>query len=161
MLLENTILLADDFEPHVLLVQLVLRKAGVLNPIRIVNDGDEAIAYLKGEGGFADRSAFPLPTVLFLDLKMPRVSGFQVLEWWRTQPQLKNMLVIILSGYSQLPDVRRAYALGAKSFLTKPCEIQDVINITQAFKGFWRMVPAITSTPPVPPWPADVAVMGR
>jgi CheY-like chemotaxis protein len=91
--------------------------------------------------------------VLFLDLKMPRMSGFEVLEWWRTQPQLKKLLVIILSCFGELPEVRRAYALGANSFLTKPCEVHDVVNLTGAFQGYWGLAPAAAPGPPLPPWP--------
>ena len=94
------ILLAEDSHDDAFVVRSTLKRAGVLNPVHVVTDGAKAVAYLQGEGIYADRDLFPLPDVLLLDLKMPKLSGFDVLEWWRSQPQLSNMLVVVLSGYS-------------------------------------------------------------
>ncbi len=132
------ILLAEDSEDDAFVVRSTLKKAGVLNPVLVVDDGAKAVAYLRGDGFFADRDLFPLPDVLLLDLKLPKLSGFGVLEWWRTQPHLSYILVIVLSGYHDLESVKRAYALGARSFLMKPCSVEDVLNLRQAFAGSWN-----------------------
>jgi CheY-like chemotaxis protein len=132
------ILLAEDFEDDARIIQYVLKKAQVTNPIIVVPDGAEAIAYLKGEGFYADRVKFPLPSVLLLDLKMPKRNGFEVLEWCKAQPHLKNMLVVVLSGYQELESVNRAYALGAHSFLVKPCNVEDIANLMKTYKGYWE-----------------------
>src|SRR5579883_2465504 len=107
------ILLAEDFPDDARILQTVLKKAGVLNPIFVVSDGAEALDYLKGEGFYADRTRFPLPAVLLLDLKMPKLDGFSVLEWCKAQPFLKDMLVVVLTGHREINAVNRAYSLGA------------------------------------------------
>jgi CheY-like chemotaxis protein len=132
--LETTrpILLAEDFEADAEAVHRLLRKAGVANPIITVPDGGEAIAYMNNEGLFRDRQRFPLPCVLLLDLKLPVKNGFEVLEWCRTQPHLKDLFIVVLSGHRQLPYVNQAYSLGAHTFLTKPAKKEDITN---AIKG--------------------------
>src|ERR1041384_6928520 len=95
---QPTILLAEDDPDDVLLAQIALRKARLANPLQIVRDGEEAIAYLQGEGRYADRNRYPLPILLLLDLKMPKVNGFQVLEWLRKQPLLSRLPVAVLTS---------------------------------------------------------------
>ena len=148
--------MAEDYEPHAALIQLILKKAGVANPVIVVQDGDEAIAYLSGDGKYGDRQKFPLPGVLLLDLKMPRVDGFAVLEWCKRQPHLKELLIVVLSGHGEMRKVNSAYALGAHSFLTKPCNPLDVLNLTKNFTGYWDVQPpAQDSNQAIPPWPAE------
>jgi CheY-like chemotaxis protein len=122
------ILLAEDFEADAVAVQRLLKKVGVPNPVIVVPDGGEAIAYLNNEGPFRDRQRFPLPDLLLLDLKLPTKNGFEVLEWCRTQPHLKDLFIVVLSGHYQLRDVNRAYLLGARTFLTKPASQADILN---------------------------------
>jgi CheY-like chemotaxis protein len=131
------ILVADDDAGDAEEILLVLQNAGLTNPVAIVADGEEAVDYLKGEGQFADREKFPLPSILFLDLRMPRRTGLEVLEWLTLQPQLTNMLIVVLSGYDNPADVSRAYQLGAHTFLTKPIKPEDVDRLRKAFYRFW------------------------
>jgi CheY-like chemotaxis protein len=131
------ILQVEDSDGDARLLELVFRKAGVTNQIITVPNGDEAICYFKGEGPYADRSKFPLPGVLLLDLKLPGTGGFEVLEWMKAHPAFKEMLILVITGQQELGQVNRAYALGARSFLTKPFNEQDVANITKAFGGYW------------------------
>lgn len=133
----EVILLAEDNEDHVLLTKRAFRMAGLLNPVVTVQNGEEAIAYLKGEGKFANRSEYPLPTLLLLDLKMPRKNGFEVLEWLRTQPELSSLRVVVLTTSDRILDVNRAYQLGANSFLTKPVDFRDFVQLSAAIKGYW------------------------
>lgn len=114
------VLVADDCENDALLMETVFRRAGWVQPLRFVRDGEQAIAYLEGAGGYADRTRHPLPSVLLLDLNMPRKNGFQVLAWIWEQPALRGLHVYVLSASSQPEDIRRAYELGAKSYLVKP-----------------------------------------
>jgi len=86
---QAVILIGEDRDDDVLLIRHSLKRAHVFNPIQVVGNGEEVIAYLKGEGKFANRDEFPLPTLLLLDLKMPRTDGFQVLQWIRRQTTLK------------------------------------------------------------------------
>src|SRR4051794_21432144 len=105
------ILLAEDLEEDVIIVRKALVQAFVDNPLKVVRDGEEALKYLGGVGKFGDRAEFPLPGVVLMDLKMPRVDGFEVLEWVRSQPQFHKLPVIILTSSERLPDMKRAYQL--------------------------------------------------
>src|SRR5258706_12659640 len=113
------ILQVEDSEDDARFLQGVFQKAGVINPIITVKNGDEAICYLKGEGAYANRDKFPMPGVLLLDLRLKGTSGFDVLEWMRHQTNLKGILILVITGYHEIGQVNRAYALGAHSFLTK------------------------------------------
>src|SRR5256885_235495 len=118
MIGDATVLLAEDDPDDILLTQIAFEKARLANPLQVVRDGEEAIAYLKGDGKYANRERFPKPILLLLDLKMPKVNGFQVLEWLRTQPGLAALPVAIMTSSDHDPDVTRAYGLGADSYLT-------------------------------------------
>jgi CheY-like chemotaxis protein len=133
----DVILLAEDNDDHALLTRRAFKQAGLVNPLFVVQDGEEAIAYLTGEGKFANRSEYPLPTLLLLDLKMPRKNGFEVLEWLRGQPSLAALRVVVLTTSDQIHDVNRAYQLGANSFLTKPVDFRDFVQLSSAIKGYW------------------------
>jgi CheY-like chemotaxis protein len=133
----EVILLAEDNEDHVILTKRAFKMAGLLNPLFIVENGEQAIAYLKGEGKFANRSEYPLPTLLLLDLKMPGKNGFEVLQWLRGQPTLSALRVVVLTTSDEIHDVNRAYQLGANSFLTKPVDFRDFVQLSSAVKGYW------------------------
>jgi CheY-like chemotaxis protein len=133
----DVILLAEDNEDHALLTKRAFKQAGLVNPLFVVEDGEQAIAYLKGEGKFSNRSEYPLPTLLLLDLKMPHKNGFEVLEWLRHQPSLSALRVVVLTTSDQIHDVNRAYQLGANSFLTKPVDFRDFVQLSSAIKGYW------------------------
>jgi CheY-like chemotaxis protein len=133
----NSILIAEDFENDALLLQQVLKGAGVSNPIFTLSDGDEVLAYFKGEGRFSDRDKFPLPSVLLLDLKMARVGGYEVLQWLQTHPEFKPLIVIV-TGIEETKEIQRAYLLGAHSFITKPCNPEDIHKMRKAFGHYWE-----------------------
>jgi CheY-like chemotaxis protein len=133
------ILIAEDTEDDAVIVRRSLKDAGVKNPIITVDDGDKVIAYLKGEDEYADRKKFPIPSVLLLDLKMRKVSGFQVLEWLGKKQRYKKILTVVLSGHQDLENIRLAYQLGASSFLTKPCQVEDVKNLIRAYSTYWDL----------------------
>ena len=137
--MNEAILVVEDNEEDAMVVLNALRNAGVKNSVHTVSDGDLAVAYLRGDGAFADRRRFPLPGILLLDLKMPRVSGFEVMQWLQTQPQFKKLLIIILSGHNELREVQQAYKLGAHSFLIKPCTAQDIENLMRWFTEHWEV----------------------
>src|SRR4051812_49319470 len=116
----GTILVAEDETADAFFLKRAFAKAGVPTTLQFVRDGQEAIEYLAGEGEFANRLVHPLPHLLLLDLKMPRMDGFQVVGWVRQQPLLKRLPVIIFSSSDQEHDINRAYDLGANSYLVKP-----------------------------------------
>ncbi len=135
----KSIMIADDSEDDVTLLEHVLHKAGVVNRVIITGNGEETIDYLKGVGRFADRQDHPLPDILLLDLKLPRLSGYEVLEWCQTQPQVKNLVIVVLTGSTDLKMAKRAYELGARSFLLKPCTPQQIAELIRAFPGSWSI----------------------
>jgi len=132
-------LLAEDDENHVVLMKEAFAKAGVANPLRVVGNGDEVIAYLKGAPPYQNRAEHPMPVALLLDLKMPRKDGFEVLEWVRKQPSLKRLSVIVLTSSRQAADADRAYELGANSYLTKPGPFNELVEMTKCLRDWIRL----------------------
>jgi|SRR5882672_4189426 len=124
---KQTILLVDDNEDDILLMKHACQAAHFKPSVHPISNGEEAISYLKGEGLYIDRTIFPLPTVMLLDLNMPRVSGFDVLAWVRTQPMLKRLSIIVFSASARSEDVERAFELGANSYLVKPGSVSALI----------------------------------
>jgi CheY-like chemotaxis protein len=135
--LSSPILVAEDDENHAFFIHRAFKQAGLKNPIRFVEDGAQAIAYLAGEGRFSNRDEFPLPSLLLLDLKMPNKNGFEVLEWLRAHPTLAPLRIIVLTTSGATVDINRAYRLGANSFLTKPMQFHDLVQLTKWVKGYW------------------------
>src|SRR4030081_1713917 len=122
------ILLVEDRPDDVVLIRRAFLKGNIINPLFVVYDGEEAIAYLSGEGKYANREEYPLPDLLLLDLKMPQKDGFEVLQWIRDQPGLKSLRVVVLTSSEDLHEVNHAYELGANSFLVKPLEFENFVE---------------------------------
>jgi CheY-like chemotaxis protein len=131
------ILLAEDTDDDVFFARLAVRQAAILNPLHVVSDGREAIDYLSGDGKYSDRNTFPLPSVLILDLKMPRMDGFEVLAWARSQPRFRDLPIIVFSTSALESDLRRAQQLGATAFETKPAGVKNVAAIFQNIHDRW------------------------
>ncbi len=143
----NFLLLADDDDEDALLLQRALKKMPYQIPNRRVRDGEELIAYLRGEGQYANREEFPFPNTLLIDLKMPRKGGFEVLEWLKAHPKCCVIPTIIWSS-SQLPaDVQRAYEMGANAYLVKPGSFDELRDMLEKMLAFW----ALCTKPHVPP----------
>jgi CheY-like chemotaxis protein len=134
MLYENTILIAEDEDDEAFLLQRALKKAALTNPVLRLKNGEEVIQYLSGENGFADRARFPLPVILLLDLNMPKKSGFEVLEWIRSQPALEALAVDVFSGSSRAEDIDRALRLGANLYLKKPITLSELDELFQGYR---------------------------
>lgn len=144
------ILLAEDDEDHVILIKRAFAQADLRNPLYVVWNGEEAIEYLEGSGKYSNRDEFPLPDLLLLDLKMPRVDGFQVLAWIREHPELKALRTLVLTSSDDLRDVNRAYQLGANSFLVKPIDFQNVVELSRIVQKYWlkeSRIPEISRPP--------------
>ena len=123
---KQTILLVDDSENDLMLMRAAfeLAKGDIL--LQEARNGEEAIAYLKGEGSYGDRNNFPMPTIMLLDLNMPKMNGFDVLAWVRGQPGLKRLTIIILTASMRSEDIERIFDLGATSYLVKPSNLQTL-----------------------------------
>jgi len=134
------ILLAEDDPNDVLLLERAFRKAGLGECLRVVCDGEQAVDYLAGRGTYADRERFPLPFMLLLDLKMPAIDGFGVLQWLRAQPALKQLLVVVLTSSNLQADVDRAYGLGANSYLIKPIDFEEMVGLILRFEAYWKEI---------------------
>jgi CheY-like chemotaxis protein len=132
-----TILLVEDDPNDVFLMKRALKAAAITNPLQIAEDGQQAINYLAGTGQFADRTAFPIPSLVFLDLKLPYKSGFEVLDWIRTQPSMDSTLVVMLTSSSEEKDIKESYRLGAKSFLVKPPTQTMLSELMLSLKDYW------------------------
>ena len=133
----RAILLIDDNEDDRFLMNRALKSASVVNPLYVAEDGQEAVDYLGGTGKFADRDSYPMPAVVFLDLKLPFVSGHDVLTWIRQQKDLESLVVIVLTSSNEARDVSRCYALGANSYLVKPPAPDQLEDLAKAFKSYW------------------------
>ena len=134
------ILLVEDDYNDVLLIQRAFRKAEIQPPISIVSDGDEAISYLSRKGMYANTQRFPVPLLVLLDLKLPRRSGLEVLAWVREQPELRRLLVVVLTSSQEDSDLSQAYDLGANSYLVKPINFQDFVELVKLIDAYWFKV---------------------
>jgi CheY-like chemotaxis protein len=134
---QAVILLAEDRHDDVMLIKRALAKANVRNPVFVVSDGEEALSYLDGAGKYGNRAEYPLPDLMLLDLKMPKVDGFEVLRYLRSQPGFKSLRIIVLTSSEEIFDVNRAYDLGANSFLVKPLEFENFAALMRTMAKFW------------------------
>ncbi|HVE42650.1 MAG TPA: response regulator [Planctomycetota bacterium] len=139
-------LLVEDNPDQAFFTTRALIKVGFPDPIRVATDGEEAIAYLQGTGDFQDRSRFPVPSLVLLDLRLPRKSGFEVLEWARAQAEFRELPIVILTTSDAPADQDRAAALGASSYLVKPLELRDLTAMAEQLRRTW--LPNLRLTPP-------------
>lgn len=133
----STILLAEDDPNDALLIKRAFAKSGINSAVQIVPDGEEAIAYLSGNGKYADRQTFPFPDFFITDLKMPRKSGFDVLHWIQSHEDCCIVPIIVLSSSRQEEDIRRAYRLNANSYFTKPADFSELQNVLRKMYDYW------------------------
>lgn len=147
MLKNASILLAEDDPNDVLLIQRAFEKAGLKNKLKVVPDGEQAINYLSGKGTYTNRDLYPMPFMLLLDLKMPGTDGFEVLQWVRQEPQLKRLLIVVLTSSHLQADVDRAYELGANSYLVKPVAFEEMVHLVQRFEAYWTEINRTPTSP--------------
>src|SRR5437762_1307255 len=132
-----TILLVEDDENDALLVCKAAQKTLAGIPVFVVSNGQQAVQYLNGDAAYADRSKYPFPDIVLLDLKMPVMNGFEVLRWVRSQPRLKRLPVIILTGSVHESDTKAAYEEGANSYLIKPANFNELVDTMKNVGDFW------------------------
>ena len=129
---KSVFLLVEDNEDDAFFMERAFQEAGLKNPLHIVTNGDRAIDYLSGTGDFADRSRYPLPDMVFLDLKMPGRDGFDVLTWMRQEKNVKVPVAILSSSPEEI-DRKRARELGADCYLLKPPTTAMVLSCCRRF----------------------------
>jgi CheY-like chemotaxis protein len=137
MTASRAILLVEDNEDDLFLLKRALLSARIVNPVLVVETGQEAMDYLGGAGKFADRDSYPIPAVVFIDLKLPFVFGHEVLAWIRRQKQFESLVVIVLTSSNEADDLNRCYSLGANSYLVKPPTAEQLEALAKAFKWPW------------------------
>jgi CheY-like chemotaxis protein len=134
---QPVVLIAEGNDDDLLLLRMAFKEFGYDGATQYVQDGEEAVAYLAGEGRFQKRSEFPLPDFLLLDLKMPRMSGLEVLAWIRAQPTLAQLRTVVFTTSDDLRDIRKAYEFGASSFLRKSVNFSEFKDTVQALFTYW------------------------
>jgi CheY-like chemotaxis protein len=137
------VLLAEDDPGDVTLLQYSVETTGTGWCLHHVHDGQAAIEYLSGQGAYADRNVHHLPKLLLLDLKMPRKSGFDVLEWLNSVQSVAQMPVIVFSASLREQDVTQAYKLGASAFVIKPSTVDARDRVVKSIAEFWFKTAAL------------------
>lgn len=133
----NTILLVEDDRDDVFIFRRALKAARIGNPLIVVKSGQEAVDYLSHGGAYTDQEKYPLPFVIFLDLKLPYLDGFEVLTWIRQQPALRPIVVVVLTGSDETRDHQKAYSLGARSYLVKPPQAEHILQFMESMRSYW------------------------
>ena len=128
----KTVLLVEDNDDDLFFMKMACQRTGIPHALQSVTDGAQAVDYLAGDGVFADRTKYPMPDLVFLDIKLPKRSGHEVLAWIRTQPAFKTLPVVMLTSSTAASDVSRAYELGVTSYLRKlssPAEFGQGVRV--------------------------------
>ena len=134
---EPLILMVEDRDDDVVLIKRAFQRANVTTAMQVVRDGEEAIAYLSGLGKYSNRAEYPLPWLTLLDLKMPGIDGFEVLEWVRNRSGLDSLVVVVLTSSDETRDVEDAYRLGANSFMVKPPDLDRATDFAGMIDQYW------------------------
>lgn len=133
----HTVLYVEDSTEDLTLFKLASRKCGTPFSLQHAADGEEAIAYLNGTGQYVDREVHPFPDLVLLDLKLPRLDGFEVLQWIRSNPPTRTLPVVVLAGSSFRADIRRALELGANSYAAKPAKFEELQVLIDQIVDVW------------------------
>jgi len=135
-----TVLLVEDDLNDIFLVKRAFKMAHLPEPLQVVTDGQEAINYLKGEGKYTDRQGYPLPKLIVMDIKMPRRTGFEVLEWVKGDGRpLRRIPIVIVSSSDNPADINRAYELGANAYMVKPVSFKAVEHLFESITHYWGL----------------------
>lgn len=131
------VLVVEDDENDVFFLRRALHSTGAEIDLRVASDGRQALDYLLGRGDFGDRAKHPLPGLVLLDLKVPYVSGLDVLRQIRATPELRRLIVVVLTSSALDSDVSEAYEIGANSFLVKPSRLEEQKELAERIVRYW------------------------
>ncbi|WP_089935735.1 response regulator [Candidatus Entotheonella palauensis] len=134
---QQTVLLVEDNPRDVRLTQRAFKQAQLTHELRVVRDGDEALAYLNREGMYQDTTESPRPNVILLDLNLPRMGGHEVLRRVKQDPRFQHIPIIVLTTSGRSDDVRLAYEHGANAYLLKPVEFTRFTEVVEQLGKFW------------------------
>jgi CheY-like chemotaxis protein len=137
------ILLVEDDPSHRLLIRKNLENHGVSNDVYEAVDGQDGLDYIYGLGVYADRKKYPMPDLVILDIKMPRVDGFGVLDKLKSDPKMKRIPVIMLTTSSRDEEIAKGYERGANAYVTKPLDFDDFAKKLHDLKMFWVLTAEI------------------
>lgn len=134
---EELVLIAEDNPEDAMLMRKAIAKAGIRAQVRVLTDGEQVLLYLEGRGAYANHEANPMPSLVILDLKMPRKSGFEVLEWLQEHQEYSVVPTIVMSASGIENDVRKAYHLGANTFFVKPTTFDQLVATMKSVAEYW------------------------
>jgi two-component system, response regulator len=137
---DKVILLVDDNEHDVFLTQRALKKSNLANELVIANDGQEALDYLFGNGKYTGRDLSQMPVVILLDIKMPRVDGFEVLKQIRANPRTRHLPVVMLTASKEDIDIIKGYSEGCNAYVTKPVGFDQFVDAVKQLGLFWLVL---------------------
>jgi CheY-like chemotaxis protein len=149
----DTILLAEDNADDVFLMRRALRKAGITAQLQVAQNGEEAIDYLSGNGVYADRTQYPKPSIVILDIKMPKKTGLEVLEWLRNNSHVQVIPTVVMSASEIADDIQASYVLGANTFFMKPSSFDELVKLLSTFDTYWSAAKRPAKVPPGPRHP--------
>jgi CheY-like chemotaxis protein len=138
MLSTDLVLVAEDNPDDALLLRRALEKAGIRAHVKVLADGEELLLYLQGREAYSNRNLYPLPSLIILDLKMPRKTGLEVLEWLNSNREISVVPTIVLSASNLEKDVRTAYHLGANTYFVKPSTFDELVETMKAVDLYWK-----------------------
>ena len=134
------ILLVEDNEADIKISQRAFAKSDVKNNVYIARDGEEALQFVRHEGKFKDKTQFPRPGLILLDIKMPKKDGFQVLKELKSDPQYDFIPVIMLTSSRNEEDIVKSYRSGAASFIQKPINYDSFLKVVNNFNYYWHII---------------------
>ncbi|MGG5873301.1 response regulator [Pseudomonas peli] len=137
------IVIADDDQDDCLMTREAFTECRIHNPLHFVHDGEELMNYLKRRPPYEDATRYPLPGLILLDLNMPRMDGREALQAIKSDAQLRSIPVVILSTSSADEDIRRSYAMGVNSFITKPVSFSGLLEVVNNLGRYWLQVVAL------------------
>jgi CheY-like chemotaxis protein len=132
-----TLLVVEDNEDDIFFIDRIFRQIEARCHLKFARDGVEAVEYLAGQGRYKDREEYPIPTMILMDLKMPRMNGFEVLEWMQKRPEIRLIPTVVVTSSTLQDDVTRAYRLGANAVMNKPVDKDSLTQMLKSFHVYW------------------------